>query len=310
MTVPPRVSIGLPVYNGENYVSEAIESILHQTFSDLELIICDNASTDRTETICRGYAAADPRVRYHRNERNLGHARNFNRTLELARGEYLKHAAHDDVLAPTFIERCVAALDANPDAVLCHCLTRVRDPHGEAVVEPLAGLDSDSPAARFAAVILRPHWTMEIHGLMRAAAFRRTRQLQGYYGADKALLAELALQGRMLRVEEPLFINRDHPQRSMRLLTFRDRQRFHDPDRAGERVLPNWALYRDYLAMVRHVADRRMRRRCHLSLGRWWLANWHWARMATDVVALLAPGLSTVAFAARQRYRRSALGMH
>ena len=98
----PRVSLGFPVYNGERYLAAALDSLLGQTFRDLEVVICDNASTDRTAELCAAYAARDARVRYHRNPTNLGAAPNFNRTFELSRGEYFKWAAHDDVCAPTF----------------------------------------------------------------------------------------------------------------------------------------------------------------------------------------------------------------
>ncbi len=86
----PRVSIGLPVFNGERYLARAIDSILAQDFRDLELVVCDNASTDRTAEICAAYARRDPRVRYHRNPRNLGAGPNYDRCFHLARGEYFK----------------------------------------------------------------------------------------------------------------------------------------------------------------------------------------------------------------------------
>ncbi len=114
----PRVSIGVPVYNGERYIAETIDSILAQTFRDFELIISDNASTDGTSTICRRYAAADGRIRYFRNERNLGAAKNFNFLFTHAGGEYFKWASADNLIEPTFIERCVEVLDARPDAVV------------------------------------------------------------------------------------------------------------------------------------------------------------------------------------------------
>ena len=95
----PRVSIGLPVYNGENYMAAAIDSLLAQTFTDFELIISDNASTDATEQICRDYAHRDGRIRYYREEVNRGAAWNFTHTFELARGEYFKWHAHDDLCA-------------------------------------------------------------------------------------------------------------------------------------------------------------------------------------------------------------------
>src|ERR1035438_9843576 len=104
MTPPvPRVSIGLPVYNGENYLDPALNSILRQDYSDLELIISDNASTDATGNICREYAAKDPRIRYYRNETNIGASANFNCLVKLARGEYFKWAAHDDVHLQGFL---------------------------------------------------------------------------------------------------------------------------------------------------------------------------------------------------------------
>jgi glycosyltransferase involved in cell wall biosynthesis len=110
----PQVSVGLPVYNGERFVADALASILAQTWQDLEVIVCDNASTDRTREICEAFAARDPRVRYYRNERNLGASPNWNRAFELSRGELFKWAAHDDVLCPTYIERAVAALMRSP----------------------------------------------------------------------------------------------------------------------------------------------------------------------------------------------------
>ncbi|MER3486233.1 MAG: hypothetical protein C4345_09945 [Chloroflexota bacterium] len=129
----PRVSIGLPVYNRQQYVGEAIESILAQTFADFELIISDNASTDATGVICQEYARKDARVRYYRNAINIGAAKNFNRVFHLSSGEYFKWMASDDICAPTFIERCVEALDGDTGAVLAYSRARCIDEHGAVV---------------------------------------------------------------------------------------------------------------------------------------------------------------------------------
>src|SRR5262249_33219798 len=115
----PRISVGLPVYNGANHVAEAIESVRAQTYQDFELIICDNASTDRTGEICRAIAAVDPRIRYYLNPENLGASGNFRRTFELARGEFFNWLSHDDIVAPTYLERCVDILEQSPSIVLC-----------------------------------------------------------------------------------------------------------------------------------------------------------------------------------------------
>ena len=110
----PRLSIGLPVYNGENYLAESLDALLGQSFEDFELIISDNASTDGTAAISRRYERLDSRVRYVRQPRNVGLAPNHNIVVEQARGELFKWASHDDVYGRELLERCVVALDENP----------------------------------------------------------------------------------------------------------------------------------------------------------------------------------------------------
>src|SRR4051794_27763407 len=127
----PRVSIGMPVRNGAKYIRQAIDSILAQTFTDWELIVCDNASTDSTEQIVREYAARDSRIRYHRNPRDIGPAANHNIGFEMSRGEYFRWHAHDDMIAPTYLEKCVAALDADPTIAVAHTQTRIVDDKNE-----------------------------------------------------------------------------------------------------------------------------------------------------------------------------------
>src|SRR5262245_38883261 len=114
----PRVSIGLPVYNGERYLAETLNSMLAQTFEDFELIICDNASTDQTEQICRFYAGKDTRICYVRNATNLGAAKNYRRTFELSSGDYFRWANCDDLFAPESLACCVEILDWKPSVVL------------------------------------------------------------------------------------------------------------------------------------------------------------------------------------------------
>src|SRR5690242_8968780 len=113
----PKVTVGMPVYNGERYMRFALDSLLAQDFQDFEIVISDNASTDRTSEICAEYAARDSRVRYHRNATNIGASPNYNRTFELARGQYFKWCAHDDVCLPSFLSKCVATMEAAPSSV-------------------------------------------------------------------------------------------------------------------------------------------------------------------------------------------------
>ena len=161
----PTVSIGLPVYNGGRFLEETIESILGQTFADLELVISDNASTDATAEICRRFAARDPRVRYSRNQENLGAARNYNITFELARGRYFKWQGHDDPIPPTYLERCVAVLDSDPTVVLAYGRQCPIDEHGHpkrtgalvaARLQGRSGLASRHALVRYLACVTVP----------------------------------------------------------------------------------------------------------------------------------------------------------
>ncbi|HEX5079557.1 MAG TPA: glycosyltransferase family 2 protein [Geminicoccaceae bacterium] len=275
-TSNPRVSIGLPVYNGEHYLGGAIASILAQTFEDFELIICDNASTDATEAICQRYAASDPRVRYYRQPQNIGATANFNRTFELAHGGYFKWAAHDDLLEPAYLERCVAVLDRTPDAVLCQSLVKIINDQGDCLEEydhTEFGTDSPKPSVRFAAR-LRPHDCQEVFGVIRSDVLRRTKLIGYHLGGDRTLLIELALMGRFALVPELLFLNREHPRRFKRQHRYPSSElAWYTPEKArrgklaGWRMLRTWILYGKSLRSVqRRVESLPERLRCYRNL--------------------------------------------
>jgi glycosyltransferase involved in cell wall biosynthesis len=251
MSDGPLVSIGLPVYNGERFLAQAIESMLAQDVGDLELIISDNGSTDATERICRDFARADPRVRYHRSDRNRGAAWNYNRTFGLARGTYFKWAAHDDLCAPTFISTCLQALERQAEASLCYANTIRIDGDGrEYRREPPTDVASQSrPSDRVRSLLLRPTPCFEVFGVMRRAQLARTGLIGNYTSSDRVLLLELALQGRFVLIEEHLFFSRQHPQRSVqRYKDSRERNAWFDPSLRHTRTAPAWRLLREYAA--------------------------------------------------------------
>ena len=115
----PRLSIGLPVFNGERYLAAAIGSVLDSSFSDWELIISDNASTDGTQALAQSFAQQDARIRYLRNATNIGALPNFNQVVHASRGEYFKWLAYDDLCGPDLLSRCVEVLDRDSTIVLC-----------------------------------------------------------------------------------------------------------------------------------------------------------------------------------------------
>lgn len=292
-----RVSIGLPVYNGENYLAEAISSVLAQTYTDFELVICDNGSTDRTEEICRRYADADPRVRYHRNPRNLGASANFRRAFELATGEFFRWLAHDDVLAPEYLERCVAALDREPDAILAQPLVGIIDAKGAVKSVGDDGLQrASSPrvSERFAVLVRSPRRYWEVFALIRRDVLAKTNLLAPFTCSDVVLSIELGLLGRFALVPEPLFLNRHHPERfsqavlidraaSLRWWNNSDRARLID-------LCPTWQCQVRSLGVVRkHVSSRWERNRLYLTLLRHVLTRYTLSRLIIEPVTAADP---------------------
>lgn len=112
-----QISIGLPVFNGEKFINQCIDSLLSQTFQEFELIISDNASTDLTSDICKEYASKDKRIKYIRHQKNNGSAWNLNFVLNEAKFEYFMWAAHDDLWESTFIEKNITVLEKNKNFV-------------------------------------------------------------------------------------------------------------------------------------------------------------------------------------------------
>ena len=286
----PKVSIGLPVFNGEEYLPGTLDRLLAQTFSDFEIIICDNASTDDTAKICTDYASRDKRIQYVRNDSNIGAAPNFNRTFELSRGAYFAWAACDDVHDHRFLERGVSVLDENPDVVLSHSAIAfidqndapvrfrqgkgddeddgyLRDIYGNSVMGPdnLHIAESPRPEERFRDVLRNVNWCLQIFGLMRADVLRHTGLQRHYYGADKVLLAELSLAGRFHQVEEMLFTKRIHPKMSF-YQTTKEKRTWIDTSKV--RRLPQLHMLKDYAIIVsRAPLSFGQRLRCFLAIG-------------------------------------------
>ncbi|HJS89096.1 MAG TPA: glycosyltransferase family 2 protein [Steroidobacteraceae bacterium] len=291
----PLVSVGVPVFNGEAFLEDAIRSTLGQTLDDLELILCDNASEDRTAEICRDYAARDPRVRYFRNPRNLGAAANYNLAFSHARGRYFKWLAHDDRMLTSFLAKTSRLLEERPDVVLCNTVISYIDSAGAQIGlynTALSGADSFSPSARFAWMVLRSHTCADFFGLIRREALHGSLLHGSFHGADRALLAQLALRGRLAQLPAPLLAIREHPGRYTRAQgRSSERAAWHDSARPHRASFPTWRLYREYLTMVAREALRpEERSRCYGVLARWWGHNWNAVRAAVDLVAVAMPG--------------------
>lgn len=289
----PLVSIGMPVYNGEKFIRAAIDSILSQTYSNFELIISDNNSTDGTAKICREYAARDERIYVHQNSHNEGAARNFNKVFNLSKGTYFKWAAHDDLIAPDLIEKCLIVLEQNPDFVLCHSQVRIIDEQGNFVRSYNTKLQTDSlnPVKR-CYELLFPHLNYQIYGVIRSSVLRQTRLYENYGYGEGVLTLELGLLGPFYEISEYLLFARKHPQQSMGLFyttdsdflffcerrTYKEsmhafpdfyalKNQWFEPGTDSTICFPHWEIFLGLLSAIRRSKLNFLQQlACHLSL--------------------------------------------
>ena len=297
MSAQPRLSVGLPVYNGQKYLAEAIDSLLSQSFEDFELIISDNASTDDTADICKRYAEQDSRVRYIRQPQNIGLSPNHNFVVDEARGEFFKWAACDDLYGRDLLLRCVEALDANPRVVLAHSWTAAIDGTGKVTQAYKYPLATDSPSApeRFRSFLFgssglfespeaRGHRLVRMdnngilracdeYGVIRTEILRHVAPHDSYHHEDRIVVAELLMHGPFYEAPDWLYFRRDHEGRAYKS-KLRDRCAILDPRRANRLRHPTARLVAEYLwgyvgAIRRAPLSPADRRACYSELSRW-----------------------------------------
>jgi len=218
VTSTPLVGIGLPTHNGEPFIARALESLLGQDHGDLEIVVADNASSDRTPDIVRGLMRRDSRIRYERVEHKITASQNFNRAFALSGGRYFMWAADDDLWDPTYVRRCVAALAEDPTAVMASSGLRFIDLAGQELAADYARYDNPDLSSRSVVervrLILRRGGWYQVYGVARRDALLQTRLFQDVYGPDVVLVLELAMLGPILRIPEALFRYRRFPGRS------------------------------------------------------------------------------------------------
>jgi glycosyltransferase involved in cell wall biosynthesis len=205
----PLVSIGVPVYNEAKYIDAALSALRAQDYTAIEIIVCDNASTDDTLAICKRHAESDPRIRIEASEVNCGATANFRRAFELARGEYFMWASGHDLWSPDVIRECIDLLQVNPTACLAYASAEWIDPDGE-VLEKRSGWSDTSglgPIERYFTIFwgnMHP-----VLGLIRADFLRSCGPLPAFVGGDLVLLADLALRGDFLHARHSKWYRRE-----------------------------------------------------------------------------------------------------
>jgi glycosyltransferase involved in cell wall biosynthesis len=248
----PRVSVGMPVYNSQKYVGEAIEAHLNQTFSDFELILTDNASTDRSEEICRSYASKDPRVKYHRNPQNLGAVGNFRRGFELSVGQYFRWSPSDDLISPNLLERAVDILDRDPSIFVAYARTKLIDGVGSVLgdFDEKLHLMDDRPSERWKGVLQNVRMGNLPYGLSRADSLRKTALLRNYGGGDIPLMCEMSLYGKFFEIPDAFFYRRMHEAASTAMKSSADIMALYDPRNRKKLRMYYWSQLIDNLKSV------------------------------------------------------------
>jgi glycosyltransferase involved in cell wall biosynthesis len=274
----------MPVFNGEPYLSDTIESILAQSLRQFELIISDNGSTDDTEQICRQYASKDSRMRYFRQPVNRGAAWNYNHVFELARAPYFKWAAHDDPIEPPFLIECVSELDRDPSAVAIFTAVKRIDEEGRviSIKPPAMRTDNASAVDRFEATLVSVPFEA-VFGVIRSDVLRQTALIGNYANSDEVLLRELALHGRLVQLPAPLFHSRDHRGNSVQSHPSpTQRAAWFDPRNANRAVFPICWEAVEYLRCVgRSPVGTADKLSCYVHVARW--VKWNAGRIVKDV---------------------------
>lgn len=208
-SVPPLMTIGMPVFNEERFIDSALTSLRHQNYPNLEIMICDNASTDCTLEICQRHAAEDPRIHIERATENRGAIANFQRALDRASGTYFMWGAGHDLWTENLISECIALLEANNEACLAFASSRWIDAGGEPFARASGWSDTRDLAAtaRFFTILwgnMHP-----VVGVIRTAQLRACSPIPSMVGGDLVLLVDLALRGSFLHATRSCWSRRE-----------------------------------------------------------------------------------------------------
>ncbi|MBL1215741.1 MAG: glycosyltransferase family 2 protein [Ignavibacteriae bacterium] len=275
--VDPLISIGMPVYNGENFLKEAVDSILTQSFENFELIISDNGSSDKTEIICREYAQRDTRINYIRHDNNKGAAWNFNYVFEIANGKFFKWGTHDDVLLKDYLKKCVETFKNREDYGLVYPKRIVIDERGNELIRysDMLHLDEESVNDRYKHYLktfrYTTRWAIPILGLFRRDILKQTRLLGKFPAADTIILSEVALRSKFFEIDEYLFLHRKHPGTSNKANpTPAKIAAFYDPKLKWRVQLPRWKwLFENKVSISLAPLNTKEKLFCYLRLFQW-----------------------------------------
>ncbi|MBN2366994.1 MAG: glycosyltransferase family 2 protein [Calditrichaeota bacterium] len=274
----PEISVGLPVYNGEPFLRDALESILNQSYQNFEIIISDNNSSDQTPIIIKEYCDKDKRIRPFFSNENKGASWNYNKVFQESRGKYFCWLAHDDIIDKDYLSELRKVLESDPSIVLAFSRVIKIDDKGKELFEFREKLDVGSwkPSLRFQDLIQLNHSCLQIFGLMRSEVLKKTSLIGTYVASDRVLLAHLSLLGRFYEHYRILFCHREHNLRSTKKITsLHKRLIWFDTTKKNKISFPHWKLFGEYSKsiMTRSIGKREKVK------SSWYLSIWFFAHL-------------------------------
>jgi glycosyltransferase involved in cell wall biosynthesis len=278
--------IGLPVYNGQRYLSAAVESHLSQSFADFDLIISDNGSTDATPDICRGYASLDERVKYLRSDENRGILWNHRRVLDSieSQSQYFRWAGADDIIEPGLLQAMVEVLDARPEVEGVMPNTKNIDDEGEIIgsMGRVLDLQFTDVVRRAHDILVANYQHVVAYGLLRASTLRLMRTAPDYIGWDPIFIWELALRGQIVHLTGPALLRRFHAGSISRVKTVKEMRKWVEPNSKAGMNFPHWTwAYERARVLIATPLPMRTRLRIGIFLAR--CTMWQRVALMRDV---------------------------
>ena len=281
-----KVIIGLPVYNGQRYLQAAIESHLSQSFTDFDLVISDNGSTDGTPDLCSDFARLDTRVKYWRSPENRGILWNHRRVMDAIQSpnQYFRWAGADDIMESGLLQAMVTVLDTRPEVPAVMPDTKNIDEDGKIIgsMARVLDLQSGDVYQRAHDILVAGFQHVVAYGLLRASTLQIMRTRPDYPGWDPVFAWELALRGPMVQTEGAALLRRFHAGSISRVKTAKELRKWVEPSAKVGLDFPHWTwAYEKWRVLFAVPLSPRYRWRVGKFLAR--VTLWERGRLLRDV---------------------------
>jgi len=221
------ITIGIPVFNGENFIEKCINSVLNQTFKDFELLISDNASTDKTFEICKKFEASDKRIKYFRQSNNIGALNNFHYLLKESRGDYFAFLAVDNYYQNNYLKKCISILEISKNIVGVMGKVKIDEGYQDSFSKekkmlkklglsyrPLQEIFIEGDYDTRIKICLRKIPWQLFYSLFRTEELRKSFSDEFFVGSDATLLLNIVKFGEIKTINDTTFFSYPHGESS------------------------------------------------------------------------------------------------